>query len=406
MFSLFKSFLSSFLLACLIGVSTAFAATSWPGTSGQQLAVAGSNGFPGNAEPSGLIQMDMGLIVASDNGRIYVLDEQGNMINDFQPGGDIEGLTTMDPSSSIIYLGIENPDAIKEFDLSTGQLTGEEWDLTPWMSSSEDNQGLEALTYADGHFYAGLQADAHIYEFELLPGGSVNFIQEFGTYYSSDLAGLYYDETTGLLYSVYDSRNRLVVTDLLNNNTVVERYNLPGHDQEGITLELYPSTTMYIAHDKGPGAVFSYGNFPSAQPANLYVENVQINPTTLRVTYDVGNNGGQNMYVDRFGYDRLYIDGMSVTTRAWSTAGSGASQFSLAHSLVHNDWLVSFNLYLLSTFQQGGAHTVMVCVDDGNVFPEILEDDNCAEGEWEFEKDMMRMEEHNQHTRRSMFRDR
>lgn len=375
----------------LIPAPTAFAATPWPASSGTVIASAGSNGLPGGFEPSGLIQMSAGLVIADDSGDIAVLDENGDVLNFFEPFSswtDIEALTTIDPTSNIIYLGIEQPiPLVLEFDISTGTLTGQEWDLSDCSGCmpSGGNQGLEAIVYANGHFYVGLQANANVYKFDLLPDGQVNLAETFSTYYPSDMAGLYYDETTGWLYAVYDSRNRLVITDLNNGNAIVDRFNLPGNAQEGITLGLYPSTDMYIAQDSG--SIVKYENFPTQQPpyVDLYVNNLHINPVSQRLWYSIGNTGNMTFAVPRFGIDRLYIDDIPFKVRSWSAGETQVSKYSIAGSYVRENWIIPRTLLMQKKWSDGETHKVKVCIDDSYLVEELFEDNNCAELEWEYD---------------------
>ena len=106
------------------------------------------------------------LLIADDDGRLSRIDAGGGNVATWVIGGDLEGVTFVDPSSDLVYLGRERPDAVIEFDLATGLATGNTWDLTPWMTG-DSNLGLEALTYANGRFYAGHQGEGNVYVFTL-----------------------------------------------------------------------------------------------------------------------------------------------------------------------------------------------------------------------------------------------
>ena len=85
---------------------------------------------------------------------------------------DLEGLCVANPASDYLYVGTEQPNQVKEFQISTGTVT-RTFDLNPWMTGAA-GQGLEALTFVPdsgnaegGTFYAGLQEDGTIYRFSL-----------------------------------------------------------------------------------------------------------------------------------------------------------------------------------------------------------------------------------------------
>lgn len=243
----------------------------WPGDSGTEIGHLGqAGGLPTGYEPSGAV-WHAGLnqlLIVGDDGDVTKMDSDGTNQTTWSPGGDLEGITITNPQGSIAYLGREHPDAVLEFNLDTGLLTGNSWDLTSWMASSNNNQGLEALTYVDGRFYAGLQETGTIYIFELGGGGAVTFI---GTMASpggrTDISGLHYDDVTETLYAIYDGDN--VIAEMTVDGTLLREYTLVGNNQEGLALmSECPAgeATVFISEDSGD--VQRYGSYPVSCPAS------------------------------------------------------------------------------------------------------------------------------------------
>jgi WD40 repeat protein len=182
----------------------------------------------------------------------------GAILDDWSPGGDLEGVTIADEITNYIYLGLEHPDAILKFVLSTGLLTGRSWHLTAWMIGA-DNLGLEALTFipngdhpslessSGSLLYAGLQADGKIYIFDLnLSGSNVSYVTTITPIPGqTDLSGLNYDSESQLIYAVYDSTDRFV--KMTADGTIVQEYSLPGTAQEGVSIS--SDGSIFIADD-------------------------------------------------------------------------------------------------------------------------------------------------------------
>ncbi|MCP4005368.1 MAG: hypothetical protein GY725_14340 [bacterium] len=239
-------------------------ADPWPGDSGVEIGdVGGVGGLPSGYEPSGAVwHTGLGvLLVVGDGGQVSEMDADGTNVITWSPGGDLEGITIADPDSDLVYLAREHPDAVLEFNLRTGTLTGNSWDLTAWLTGS-NNQGLEALTYADGLFYAGLQADGNIYVFQLLPLGAVNHIETLPAPFSrTDISGLHFDADTEILYATYDSSD--VIVEMQSDGTFLREYDLAGNDQEGIALLPGCPTgdaTLFISEDSAE--VWRYEDYP------------------------------------------------------------------------------------------------------------------------------------------------
>ncbi|MBX2878205.1 MAG: hypothetical protein KTR30_39155 [Saprospiraceae bacterium] len=77
---------------------------------------------------------------------------------------DMEALCFAENTSKL-YIGDEY-NFIYELDLSSGSVT-REWNLAAIGISTNTDKGVEALTYLNGHFYAGIQDERRIYQLDL-----------------------------------------------------------------------------------------------------------------------------------------------------------------------------------------------------------------------------------------------
>jgi hypothetical protein len=197
------------------------------------------------------------------------------MVQNWSLSVDLEGVCVADPGSDFVYVGVEHPDSIMEFDLTTGLVT-RAFDLTTWMASTDDNDGLEALTFVPdtgdpegGLFYAGLQDDGKIYSFRLPIASSLSSttVIPISTITPvtgrTDLSGLHYDVDNEVLYAIYDSDNKLRAMEA--DGTFLIEWELPGVTQEGIAMM---GDHLYIAEDFGQ--VVDYSPFTAVpEPATL-----------------------------------------------------------------------------------------------------------------------------------------
>ena len=217
------------------------------------------------------------LFLVSDGGTVSSMSANGTGVTNWSVGGDLEGITAANPQSDFIYLGIENPDSIREFSIATGQVT-RTFNLTGWMTGP-DNSGLEALTFVPdasdpegGLFYAGLQASGQIFMFRLpiLSSTTSTAVTHVGTIPAlsgvSDISDLHYQTSQDVLYAIYDSANLLRAME--PDGTLIKEWSLPGNDQEGLVLK---GTDLYIGEDYGSGGdVFRYSGFVGVpEPATL-----------------------------------------------------------------------------------------------------------------------------------------
>lgn len=218
-------------------------------------------------EPSGAVWhsgLDK-LFIVDDEGTVSTIDSNGENITNWTLGGDLEGITVADMESDFIYIGVENPDSIKEFNVATGQVT-RTFTLTTWMTGAY-NQGLEALTFvADetnsegGYFYAGHQGEGKIYVFNLpivssATSTTVTYVQTITPVSGwSDISGLDYDKENKKVYVIYDSYNTLL--SMKTDGTLVDTWSLPGNDQEGIALGA--QCEWYVTEDDTSHDVWKY----------------------------------------------------------------------------------------------------------------------------------------------------
>jgi len=241
------------LCSCAVGVAAdPFPPAALPGTE-----IGG--GLPSGYEPSGAVWhsgLDR-LFTVSDNGLVTRMDRDGSDVFNWSVPGDLEGITVADASSDFVYIGVEGPDSILEFDLTTGLVT-RTFDLTPWMTGPS-NRGLEALTFvpdADdpegGLFYAGLQDDGRIYTFQLpiISSTTATTVTPVSTIVPvsgrDDISGLHYDPQEEVLFAAFDSSNRLRAME--SDGTFLQEWDLVGNDQEGIA---FAGRDLFVAEDVG-----------------------------------------------------------------------------------------------------------------------------------------------------------
>ncbi len=127
---------------------------------------------------------------------------------------DMEALCFADGTDKL-YIGDEY-NFIYELDLNSGQIT-REWDLADVGISTNTDRGVEALTYADGFFYAGIQQEQRIYQLDLHLSASdasdadyqnVDVISSFAT--DSSPSGLFAAADGSLYMVAFGSTNQLI----------------------------------------------------------------------------------------------------------------------------------------------------------------------------------------------------
>ena len=195
----------------------------------------------------------------SDEGVVSMMNQNGTELVHWNIGGDFEAVTVADHGSNFIYIGVENPDSVIEFDVSSGQIT-RTFSLTNWMTGPS-NLGLEALTFVPdathpegGHFYAGLQSTGEVFRFDLSIKSSstvtsVTFIDTLTIEGNdTDIADLSYDPSSERILAVYDSLDRIKVIE--KDGELRTQWVAPGSEQEAI---LYVGGELFIGEDFGSG---------------------------------------------------------------------------------------------------------------------------------------------------------
>ncbi|MBT4857086.1 hypothetical protein HON52_02765 [Candidatus Uhrbacteria bacterium] len=319
----------------LLGLASvpAMASAAFPVPDGVVSSEIGAAALGSGWEPSGVVwHEDRGTyIVVSDDGVVAELSTSGALLNEWTGlGYDLEGVTVVDPSSSLVYLAGERTGLILEFDLASGSFTGTSWDISAFLPNTASNQGLEALTfvpdgthpYGDtsfgGLFYAGLQQNGNIYivnvdSSPVLEGTVVSGI--------TDISGLSYDSATGYLVAVHDGYN--VARMYTPAGALLGEMVLPGDNQEGVATHVScPDAELHvtIAEDAGSGAsevwVYSFDEFPlapitcaSEEPEEL--ECIAIPSDTSTVKY-VHTSDCQSYVASDGRFVRVYDDAGSL----------------------------------------------------------------------------------------------
>ena len=240
----------------------AWAAAAWAADPfpGELPGVEIGQNLPGSYEPSGVAwhtRLEV-LFLVSDGGSVTHMERDGSNAVTVSVGGDLEGICVAHAASEFVYLGVENPDSIREFNFVTNTVT-RTFDLTDYMTGPSNN-GLEALTFIpdDGHpegglFCAGLQSDGLIYVFELpiLSSQTSEDVTFLGTITPvagrTDLSGLHYAADVETLYAIWDTSNLVRAMD--SSGTFLAEWELPGNDQEGVVTV---GCELFVAEDVGP----------------------------------------------------------------------------------------------------------------------------------------------------------
>lgn len=209
------------------------------------------------------------LFVASDTGAIASMEANGSLVTTWSMPGDCEALALAAPESDFLYIGIENPDSIVEWNLVTG-LPVRTFDLTPWMTGLA-NKGLEGLAFRPdandpegGVFVAGKQDDGILYRFRLpIRSSATSTAVEFlGTWTPipgrTDVRSVEYDAVADVFYLAWVDPNR--ISQVSNTGALLADWPLLGGKPEGLTVR---GCELWIADDNGFPAVNHFTSFPS-----------------------------------------------------------------------------------------------------------------------------------------------
>jgi uncharacterized protein YjiK len=249
-------------------------ATGWPAGKSKDIGQALNK----KSEPSGIVwdQNAKKLWVVGDEGKVYLLERNGNKVGEWSESGDLEAVTVTGTAGKI-YIGVESPAQIREYTLAKGRLTaGNQWTLDVPVAGADGMEGLTWVpngshpydaTASGGVFYASSQKDGHIYiyDVDLTQSGAGkrlgNFSPDKG---ENDISDLYFSVAGNLLYVLYDHANKLLTVDP-KDFTVKTSYDLPsGSDsQEGVTLDCSGDQThLYLADDTNKHVIHSFNGFP------------------------------------------------------------------------------------------------------------------------------------------------
>lgn len=266
-----------------------FAIDTWPGGAGTTIAT--------YSDASGAVWHEAreSLFVVQNSGTLVELSSNGTSKDSWPVPGDLEGIALAE-NDRYLYIGIEHPDSIIEFDLQTETITGS-WNLTAWMTGL-DNLGLEGLAYRNGYFLAGLQADGKIYVFDvnLDVDDDVSHVDTITPYAGyTDVSGIEYNSDTGITYSIFDTANALI--ELNSSNDIVKHYSLPGSAQEGFAMKtncMSQKSDVYITNDD-TGQIMKYTNYPITC---LDADGDGVNYATDCNDYDASISANVNYYRD------------------------------------------------------------------------------------------------------------
>ena len=224
------------------------------------------------AEPSGITYHPTrrSLFIADDSGIIHEVQLDGTFV---QSRGlnerDIEGIT-VNPNTGLLYVAIEDDEAIIELDAETLTMQREfriGRNFEGELLLKKGGMGIEAIAFVpdDSHpeggtFWVGNQSFSLKAKDEpsvvcevVVPLRSGTGRKAEGTIIHAyrmnfiDISGLAYDGQGDLLVLVSDTNNLLV--ELKREGTILGQYLLPGDEQEGVVLD--GLGYMYIAQESG-----------------------------------------------------------------------------------------------------------------------------------------------------------
>eukprot|EP01137_Pigoraptor_chileana_P019135 Opistho-2@79741 len=184
---------------------------------------------PARFEPSGLSYntKTKTLYIVSDTGEFGYIDLGTGLVHTLGNNGlDVESVTYVPSSPDLVYLGVEYPPTIIEWNIQTNQELRRF--LLPGMPASS-KRGMEALAFVPsdktkqgGFFWAGTQDNGGIYVFEVpLMSNSTIFEQSatllavhdsyyYKDKYYYDLSDLYYSPSTGTVFGAYAAAKGVV----------------------------------------------------------------------------------------------------------------------------------------------------------------------------------------------------
>ncbi|MFH1089197.1 MAG: MopE-related protein [Candidatus Uhrbacteria bacterium] len=353
-----KYFFASIMLLILLVllVQPVLAYSVWPASSGTDIS-ANILSIYSDFGPSGAVwQPNLGLyIVIGDRGYITEVDSNGVVHGHWSITStyDLEDVTFINETSSVIYLLDENTSSIIGFDLNTGTLNGEHWSFygndeaqgllyevggvygvegLAWLPDGEHPFGATDL---GGVFAVGWQDDGDIYFYEPKSVNTIEFLGELHTTSGyTDISGFNYDSQTRTLRAIYDGLNLLEEWDLstamvsnltVSNATLNHSYNLFGYAEEAVAFRSScPNNTAEVLIGDDNGQLYVYQNYPVscvavdadsdgfASDVDCNDGNLAIYPGAYEFAYDGVDqdcNGSDLTDVDGDGYSDIYAGG-------------------------------------------------------------------------------------------------
>lgn len=250
---------AALLLATVPGVrSSGTTATTAPGKPRLDAPHDVGGGLPPGFEPSGAAWQPrlQRLLLVGDEGTIASMDGDGGSIRTWAVPGDLEGVCVADPASDLIYVAVERPAGILEFDLALGRVL-RRFPLPGFEGGGKHNKGFEALAFVPdptdaegGVFWAGVQSDGSVHVLSLPLRSepnktTVREIRKFTPVGSAvDLSGLDWDPSTATVWAIFDKEDLLAVLD--RSGRVQASWTLPGKGQEGVAVT---PDRIFIADD-------------------------------------------------------------------------------------------------------------------------------------------------------------
>lgn len=350
------------IFACAASCTTVSGAGDpWPGetwSTSSDLTFLNPSGWSTNLSGAYWNPVTRRLWVANNSGNFSVLKETAGSFTierTYSPGGDLEGITQVDPASAAdrVYLMVENAEDIRAYSISSGTQM-ESWDLTPTIGALA-NSGTEGIAFIpnvwlaasgfrdkNGSLYpnsvhgangiggimlVAVQTAGYVYAVDLKKDGTHTFVGKYKTS-RNESCDLAFDASIGRLYILHNiDGNILEVTDLTSTTygadrkfTTLREFQVPSDSNiEGfaITPALKSDKTLgdgwcfFTDDNNASGALRWFKQLPS--PISIHAGNnqsaivstaVPIPPSVLvldafknplpgfAVTFAVGSGGG------------------------------------------------------------------------------------------------------------------
>lgn len=167
---------------------------------------------------SGLIydETKTNFYAVSDYGKIYKIDQKGNILERlYKKGGDLEGIT-IDPIKGDIYVVDEQQMKVKKYNKDTKKLDSY---LKIKIPNLKRNKGLEAIAFGQDTLYIGNQfAPKRIFKYAI----KTNSLTSFDLDYVGYLSDLFYDSTDHTLW-IANSKGQKIYQYALNGKLLYEQ---------------------------------------------------------------------------------------------------------------------------------------------------------------------------------------